>query len=321
MLHSGPGSSRTGFACQGTELIAVIEGRLQEAFWREQQKDSALVTRYAALMFRHGLAIEQDPNITERLSTSAIAAGDALEKAIQVYRTIPRKYRPALGVDERIATLQLERLDAGERSLAELGTVSTQPTDVSELMRESIERVTGKDEITALQGLATLWPGPKVEQVERNARKIMEGSLFGRLFRNRTTMVADGRVISKVSGCNAKEDEAQGLLIQMLEHFRIDRQLGVQGCILSVLDHMVVEHPLNLGDFIALTRNSRLVPRDHARRTGRALYFGYTRDFETALQYPAAEIESITSYHLKNLCAVTINTDKDGIQIELGPAR
>jgi tetratricopeptide (TPR) repeat protein len=359
-----------------TKLVAVIEERLKKAFWREPQEDSAAVTWYAALMFRHGLAVEDHPKIVERLaelgselaslgrfreardlfgvaagwlhrkgpkqreaemiaaiaqawydeaqaalappSTSALAAGDAIEKAIQVYRTIPRKFRPALGVDERITTLQLERLEAGARSLAELGTVSTQPTDISELVRESIAHVVGKDEIGALHGLATVWPGPKVDELERNAREIMDGSLFRRLFRSRTTMAADGRVISKVSGRDAKEDEARGLMVQMLEHFRLERQLGVQGCILPALDHIAVEHPLNLDDFVTLARNSRVVPPDHAQRIGRALYFGYRRDFETALQYLAAEMESIARYHLKGAGAVTINTDKEGIQMELG---
>lgn len=358
------------------ELIDLIEQRLLEEFWRENQPDGAPVGWYAALMFRHGLAVKQHRQIAERLAelgselssqgrfreardllvvaadwlhrkgpaerhaemvaataqawhdearamlsppiTSAIAAGDALDKAIQVYRSISRKYRPALGVDERIAELQLERLDAGERSLAELGMVASEPTDIADLMRESIAHVTGKDEIAALDGLATLWSGPKVDQMEHTAREIMDGSLFGQLFRNRSTIAADGRVISKVGGRDDKTDEARGLMVQMLEHFRIDRQLQVQGCILPALEHMTVEHPLNCGDFITLARNSRLVPPDHARRVGRALHFGYTRDFETALQYLASEMESITRYHLKNIGAVTINTDKDGIQMELG---
>lgn len=250
--------------------------------------------------------------------TSAIAAGDALEKAIQVYRSIPRKYRPALGIDERIAALQLERLDTGERSLAELGMVMSQPIDIGDLIRESIASVTGKDEIAALHGLATLWSGPKVAQVEQTAREIMEGSLFGQLFRSRSTMAADGRVISKVGGRDDKVDKERGLMVQMLEHFRLDRHLLVHGCILPALDHIAVEHPLNRDDLITLARNSRLVPPDHARRIGRALHFGYTRDFETALQYLASEMESIVRYHLKHADAVTVNTDKDGIQMELG---
>jgi hypothetical protein len=48
------------------------------------------------------------------------------------------------------------------------------------------------------------------------------------------------------------------------------------------------------------------------------LYFGYSRDFETSLQYLASEIESIVRYHLKASGVVTINTDMDGVQMELG---
>lgn len=251
-------------------------------------------------------------------SPSAIAAGDFLEKAIQVYRTVGRKFRPALGIDEKLVALQRERLEVGERSLAELGMVSTSPTDISELVRESVSRVTGKDEITALHGLATLWPGPRVDKAEQTAREIMRGSLLAQLLSRGTTMSADGRVISKVGGRSREEDEARALQVQMLQHFRMDLGLAVQGAILPALAHMAVEHALTLDTFVTLARNSRLVPPDHARRVGRALYFGYTRDFETALQYLAPEFENIVRYHLKHTGAVTINTAVDGVQMEYG---
>lgn len=251
-------------------------------------------------------------------SPSAIAAGDCMEKAIQIYRTVGRKYRPALGIDESIEALQRARLDAGERSLAELGMVPISPADLSELARDSVARVVGKDEIAALHGLATLWPGPQVEKAEHEARAVMQGTLFGRLLSRGTTMAADGRVISKVGGRTQDEVEARALQVQILEHFRISLGLAVQGAILPALDHMAVEHPLNLDTFITLARTSRLVPPDHARRVGRALYFGYARDFETAQQYLASEMENIVRYHLKHAGAVTINTALDGVQMELG---
>lgn len=249
---------------------------------------------------------------------SAIAAGDFLEKAIQVYRSVARRYRAALDIDERIEALQRERLDAGERSLAELGMVPIGPADVSEIARESVAKVVGKEEIVALHGLATLWSGPQVEKAEETARALTHGTLFGRLLSRGTTMGADGRVISKIGGRTQDEIEARALQVQMLEHFRINLRVLVQGAILPALDHIAVEHPLNLDTFVTLARNSRLVPPDHMRRLGRALYFGYTRDFETALQYLAPEVESVVRYHLKHAGAVTINTAQDGVQMELG---
>lgn len=254
-------------------------------------------------------------------SPSAIAAGDCLEKAIQVYRTVGRKYRPALGIDERLVALQRERLELGERSLAELRMVPITPTDISALVRDSVSRVTGRDEIMALHGLATLWQGPCVESAEQETRETMRRSPYAQLLHRGTTMAADGRVISKVGGRSPEEDEARALQVQMLQHFRIAVGLVAQGAILPALAHMAVEHPMNLDSFVTLTQNSHLVPPDHARRIGRALYFGYTRDFETALQYLAPEMESIVRYHLKHSGAVTINTATDGVQTELGLSR
>lgn len=248
----------------------------------------------------------------------AMAAGDALEKAIQVYRSIPRKHRPALDVDARIAALQIERQDAGERSLAELNQVMSPPTDISDMVSASIERVVGKDEVDALHALATSWSGPKVDQVEQAARESIDRSFFKRLLGSRTTIASDGRIISKVGGRDQETDEARSLMIEMLEQFRFSRQLEVEGAIMPMLDHIAAEHQVNRDTFITLARNSRLVPPDHAQRVGKALHFGFTRDFETALQYLASEMECIARYHLKNAGAVTINTDRDGIQMEMG---
>lgn len=251
-------------------------------------------------------------------SSSAIAAGAFLENAIQVYRQIGRKYRPVLGIDDRLVVLERERLELGERSLTELRMVSASPTNISELARDSVSRVTGKEEIMALHGLATLWQGPCAEMEEQEAREAMRRSPYAQLLHRGTTMAADGRVISKVGGRSREEDEARALQVQMLQQFRIAVGLVAQGAIVPALAHIAVEHPLNLDTFLTLTRNSCLVPPAHARRVGRALHFGYMRDFETAMQYLAPEMENIVRYHLKLSGTVTINTAKDGVQTELG---
>jgi hypothetical protein len=134
----------------------------------------------------------------------------------------------------------------------------------------------------------------------------------------RTTIAPDGRIVSKTGGRDREADEARSLMIEMLMEFKRSRQLEVQGAIMPMLDHIAAEHQLNRDTFVTLARNSRVVPPDHAQRVGKALHFGFTRDFETALQYLASEMESIARYHLKNAGALTINTDKDGIQMEMG---
>jgi len=247
----------------------------------------------------------------------AMAAGDALDKAIQVYRSIPRKHRPALGIDARISALQIERQDAGQQSLAELNQMMSPPTDISDMVSVAIERVVGKDEVDALHALATSWSGPKVAEVEQAARESIDRSFFKRLVGSRTTIASDGRIISKVGG-DQETSEARSLMIEMLEQFRFSRHLEVQGAIMPMLDHIAAEHQLNRDSFVTLARASRLVPPDHAQRVGKALHFGFVRDFETALQYLASEMESIVRYHLKSAGAVTIHTDPAGIQMEMG---
>lgn len=81
---------------------------------------------------------------------SHAAAAGFYEKAIQIYHSIPKVERPVYRVDERIATLRGMLSEAGERSLGEMGVISTPQMDISEIINNARQSVRGKDTVEAL---------------------------------------------------------------------------------------------------------------------------------------------------------------------------
>ncbi len=75
---------------------------------------------------------------------SHMVAASFYENAIQKYRAVPKAYREVHNVDARIAELRTELNKAGEKSLEEMGVISSEPVDISELVQNARRTVRGK---------------------------------------------------------------------------------------------------------------------------------------------------------------------------------
>ena len=87
---------------------------------------------------------------------SYLVAADFLEKAIQVYRSIPRVHRDSHNVDQRIKELRLRLKEYGARGLKELKTVTTPAMDVSKSVAQARASVGGKPLHDALIAFVSL---------------------------------------------------------------------------------------------------------------------------------------------------------------------
>lgn len=135
-------------------------------------------------------------------------------------------------------------------------------------------------------------------------------------------MSRDGRVIAKRPamslGAELTSDDEIAIRAEMIRDYGIRVSLAVRGSIWPALEMLLLEHRLREVDFIALARNSPIVPKERAGLFGKALFAGYERDFVTALHLLTPQIEHLVRVHLKQAGAKTTNIDKDGIQNENG---
>lgn len=250
-----------------------------------------------------------------------MVAASFYENAIQAYRTVPRAERAAYRVDERIAELRTHLNDSGEKSLDEMGMISTPGIDISELVENARKAVSGKSAIDALKAFANLHRGARVDELRSNAlertRQFPLQSLFAA-----TVMSRDGRVIAKRPamslGGEATDSDEIGIRAEMVRDYGILVSIVVQGDIWPALETMLLEHRLRESDFVDLARQSPIVPKGREGLYGKALFQGYERDFVSALHLLIPQIEHMVRFHLKQAGAKTTNLDKEGVENENG---
>jgi len=251
---------------------------------------------------------------------SHMVAASFYEKAIQIYRSIPRSLRAIHKGDERIAELHRRMSDAGEKSLDELGAVKTPGVDISELVANARKSVAGKSVQDALFSFANIYQGARVDQVRTAAEKILQQSIFRRLAGS-THLSRDGRVIAKqpaVGFDNAPASDDPALWAQMVHDYQILINIVVHGNIWPAHEVLLQEHRLREDDFIGLASQSPIVPRGRERLFGKALYAGFDRDFTVSIHLLAPQIEHMVRFHLKSAGVKTTNLDIDGIENENG---
>ena len=243
---------------------------------------------------------------------SHVAAAIFYEKAIQTYRTIPRSERAIHRVDERIADLRARLNESREKSLDEMNVVSTPGVDISQIVEDARNAVRGKEPVEALKALASLDRGAKVKELRKNAIEERRRYPLSALFPTKT-IGSGGRTIAKDSG----EDE-KSALSQMIRDYGIRVGIVVQGYIWPAHEILLLEHRLREADFIALARQSPIVPIGRELLFGKALFAGYDRDFVTALHILVPQIEHMVRSHLKQAGVQTTNIDSNGIENENG---
>ncbi len=257
---------------------------------------------------------------TSTSSPSHMVAASFYENAIQTYRTIPRSERAVYQVDERIAELRSHLNDSGEKSLSEMGLISTPSVNISQHVEYARNAVAGKSATDALLAFANLYEGAKVDEMRKSALKQMQQSIFSSIAS--TVLSKDGRVIAKRPamsfGTEPSPDDELAIRAEMVRHYGILVDIIVRGNILPALEVLILEHKLCVEDFVGLGRQSPIVPKDRTELFGRALFAGYDMDFVTALHLLIPQIEHMVRVHLKQAGAKTTNLDKDGIENENG---
>jgi tetratricopeptide (TPR) repeat protein len=249
---------------------------------------------------------------------SYMVATSFYENAIKVYRSIPRKQREFHKVEERIAELYRLMSMAGERSFDEMGVIESPSIDISGLVEDAREQVTGKSARDALLALANIHPGFRVANVRRQAEKVLREHPLLALIPG-THISRDGRVIAKRPGMGAGGDDFNATVwAEMVKNFGLEVGLIVQARVIPALAVVLVEHRLREADFVMLAKQSPIVPPARERLFGKALFLGYERKFAEALHLLVPQVENMVRAHLKAASVKTTSLDSQGIENEIG---
>lgn len=250
-----------------------------------------------------------------------IGASNALEKAIQVYRSIPNKHRASVGMEEgKLQQMQSHLGKVGKLAAESMTLVSTPCIDITDMVSESRLLIRGKPVLEALKTMANFYPGAKKVKIRAAAEEILAqfhfGSFFGFAVRSR-----DGRIVAKNPGIavapKGSDEYEQAVWKEMLQTYYLDICTAVAGRTIPALETILMEHRLQLRDFESICRESSIVPPERALAFAKALFYGYDLDFDSAIHRLVPQIEHMVRYHLKAAGAVTTDLDRDGIEVEV----
>ena len=252
---------------------------------------------------------------------SHMAAASCYEEAIQTYRTIPRAQRSAHRIDERIDELRAGLSDSGDKSLGEMGVISTPGVDISRTVENSRNAVRGKSALEAFKAFANLHRWVVAKELRANSiKRLRETPLLTMI--TATMMSRDGRVTTKRPGMSIgvepSADDEIVIRSEMIRGYGTLVSCAVHGVIWPALEVMLLEHRLREADFVEFASQSPIVPKGRERLFGKALFAGYDRDFVTALHVLTPQIEHMVRFHLKQYGAKTTTLDSNGRESENG---
>jgi hypothetical protein len=278
--------------------------------WVEQQDKHAEMTAAQAETYVRKATFQ----VTAPILSNMIA-NSLYEKAIQIYRNIPGKFRATCCANERIAELRRLQGSAGERALDEMGMIRGPTIDITELIDSARKAVSDKEPLEALRLFANIASSEKADKLRASVIERMQEYPLQRVFES-IAYSQDGRVIAKRPVLSENDEKA--IQSAMVRDYGIFLPLAVQGGILPALEVLRQEHRLREADFIELSQHSPIVPTGRAVLFGKALHAGYDGDFVVALHLLVPQIEHMVRTHLKQAGAMTTTLDKEGIENENG---
>ncbi len=289
------------------------------AKWFRNDDDEAKATEMTVAVAECWVR-EAEARIAAEQNPSHMVAASFYENAIQTYRTIPRAQRALHKVDERMAELRAKLSESGKRALEEMGTITTEGIDISEMVEKARDSVRGKSANDALGAFAGLYQ-INAKSIRETAIKNLKAHPLTGLF-PATVRSRDGRVIAKKPGMSlgdsSSEDDDAAIQAEMIRNYSVLVGIVVQADIVPALEILIQEHRLREADFVGLASQSPIVPKDRARLFGKALFAGYDQDFVSAIHLLAPQIENMVRFHLKDAGVQTTCLDQKGIETENG---
>jgi tetratricopeptide (TPR) repeat protein len=278
----------------------------------DAEKSAAMIVKNAECWVKEAIARQSSDN------PSNMVAASFYENAIHKYRTIPRVLRDQHNVESRITELRGLMNEAGEKSLHEMGQITSGPIDISKLIENAIKAVKGKELPEALLQFANIYRGARAKNIREFSEEMMRNHPLQSLFAA-THLSSDGRVIAKRPAADLDGENKDAVVWpEMVKHYAMQLSLVVQGDILPALEVLRQEHRLKEADFYSIVARSPVVPPDRKRIIAKALFHGYDDDFVSSLHLLTPQIENLVRYHLKQHGEKTTNIDTNGIENENG---
>lgn len=258
---------------------------------------------------------EADARVAADPVSGAAVEGQFLEKAIATFRSLPRSYRLANGIDDLVDELRRRLHASRETTLEIMIPITSGPIDLTDAVSYARETVSGHaDPFKALAVFATLAPPLDADRVRTSVEESLEGSL-SHIFGSSTYSRDARKVASREAG--AHQPNEQAIEEEIVRHVTLHAQITAQGLIWPALEILTYQHRYDRSYMTALCAESATVPEGHAALWGAGLAFGLDGDFGPAVAVLVPQLEQAVRAWLKRHDAHTLFVDEHtGVESE-----
>jgi len=229
----------------------------------------------------------------KRPTPSHGACAGNLQRAVEALRRIP-------DTKKRVDELHARILKEQELSMTKTTTQSFQ-TDISGMVKATVEMFRGKAKRDVLFGLALFGDWPKKEALRKSSLDTLKESVWSQIIPTVFTTATGKHLAEKPGGVFQTEDEQQlTLKAQMIQELQWHRGLMVDGGIKPAIHVINSEHFVTRDDLIFLVENNPFVPPGREGIFLRGLHAGITGDFIVATHLLVPQIENSIRYLLVN---------------------
>ncbi|WP_062570345.1 DUF4209 domain-containing protein [Pseudoalteromonas arabiensis] len=262
---------------------------------------------------------EDEASIREQ----ALAKASLYENAIQAYRKVPNSVKSEFDIHAKLSELKVLHRGAGKQTLAEMVTtkVNVPFPERDQWTASAIEHVSGKDSAeTAILYFAGLFHGFDKLRLMELEKEDAPRSFTNQLF-NTIRLSHDGRKIAvdRLSDDAELYRDDDRLWSKAVEAAVLEADILVCDCFLPALDELNLQYNISLSMFESLCSVSPVIPSQRSKLFAKGLYFGFQRDFTTAIHLLAPQWEHLVRDILNESGVSTTTMDnKDGITTECG---
>ncbi len=319
-LEIASGLERSGekLLSDGNPEAAVMFFELASKKYNQGLEES----KYVLMLVRAAECYAQDAE--EKFSSgrgAKLISSSFFETAIHAYRKVPTKYRKEYSIDKKISDLRHKLNLAGRHTLDEMGVIQTPFGETDEIIRLSIDHVSGKtSEFEAMIFFSGVCQSPNYEEIrvreKENMGKYFLSSLFGS-----SQYSSDGRVVAKTPAVGLNGDEASfeaALKDKMIRAFNHEIDMDVRLIIIPALGQVLKEHTIGNQFILEMCNRSPLVPQETVNLVARAICLGFEYDFSTAIHIVAPQVEKIVRVLIKRHGGHTTTLSVDGVEHENG---
>ncbi|WP_421254566.1 DUF4209 domain-containing protein [Aeromonas sp. 600948] len=294
-----------GMARRDSEVTALRKSihlyDLGEQFFKKNRRMTSYIKMLSALT----MEIIGDYVCNRNESSAAnIISNIEYSNAIKKIKGLDKQYRHENKYDEVITRLHRKKEVAGKESL-HFFPKTKEKASISDDTFTFVRSFAGITKQEALKKLAIELPR-LVNNSTRPSLFREEKGFFSSFFNTSLSLDDGGRTVSIDSINDSDEKRA---LYRASNNSKILLQYIVKVFVIPILQIINLEHNVTLDDFYKICKLSSIVPEEQKCMAAKAIYYGFSFDFQTSIYLLSPILENIIRTILKEQGAVTTKRD------------